>query len=95
MARVNSFFAVLALLSAVVLLFALPANAARASASHILVKTEEQANELKSQLADGADFAELAREHSTCPSGKKGGSLGTFSPGQNGEGVQRCCFQRK
>lgn len=81
MGRVNTFLAV-ALVGAVLFLLTSPATAARATASHILVKTEEQANDLKAQLADGADFAELAREHSTCPSGKKGGSLGTFSPGQ-------------
>jgi peptidyl-prolyl cis-trans isomerase C len=53
-----------------------------AVASHILVDTEEQANDLKQQVADGADFAELAKQHSSCPSGKQGGSLGNFSQGQ-------------
>ncbi|MEO0475826.1 MAG: peptidylprolyl isomerase [Planctomycetota bacterium] len=53
-----------------------------AVASHIIVSTEEQALELKQQIADGADFAELAKAHSSCPSGKAGGSLGQFSQGQ-------------
>ncbi len=52
-----------------------------ASARHILVKTEEQANDLKQQIADGADFGELAKEHSSCPSGSSGGDLGTFEKG--------------
>jgi len=52
-----------------------------AVASHILVPTEEQANDLKQQIADGADFADLAKEHSSCPSGKTGGSLGQFNKG--------------
>ncbi|WP_186821289.1 peptidylprolyl isomerase, partial [Candidatus Erwinia dacicola] len=33
------------------------------------------------QLADGADFEKLAKKHSTCPSGKKGGHLGEFKQG--------------
>jgi peptidyl-prolyl cis-trans isomerase C len=57
-------------------------QAAEARASHILVKTTEEALELKSQLAAGADFAELARQYSTCPSSAKGGDLGGFGPGQ-------------
>ena len=57
-------------------------QAAEARASHILVKTTEEALELKSQLANGADFAELARQYSTCPSSAKGGDLGGFGPGQ-------------
>lgn len=65
-----------------VLLLPVQGAGGRASASHILVSTEEKATELKEQLASGADFAELAQEHSSCPSGKKGGSLGTFGPGQ-------------
>jgi len=55
---------------------------AKASARHILVDTEEQCNDLKNQIEAGADFAEIAAEHSSCPSGKKGGDLGEFSPGQ-------------
>ena len=53
-----------------------------ASARHILVKTREEAEKLKQQLDKGADFAQLAKKHSTCPSGKKGGDLGEFRPGQ-------------
>jgi peptidyl-prolyl cis-trans isomerase C len=53
-----------------------------ASARHILVDTEEQCVDLKSQIADGADFANVAREHSQCPSGRRGGELGTFGRGQ-------------
>ena len=52
------------------------------NASHILVESEEEAQEIKAQLDDGADFAELAKEHSTGPSGPNGGELGWFGPGQ-------------
>ena len=55
---------------------------ASASARHILVDTEEQCKDLKQQIENGTDFAEVAKEHSSCPSGKKGGDLGQFSPGQ-------------
>lgn len=55
---------------------------ASASARHILVDTEEQCNELKQQIEGGADFAEIAQAHSSCPSGQKGGDLGQFGPGQ-------------
>ena len=49
---------------------------------HILVKTREQAEQLKGQLANGADFAKLAKLHSTCNSAKKGGELGEVKKGQ-------------
>ncbi|MFY2824136.1 peptidylprolyl isomerase [Ruegeria sp. MALMAid1280] len=52
------------------------------NASHILVETEEEAKGIKAQLDDGADFAELAKEKSTGPSGPNGGELGWFGPGQ-------------
>ena len=55
--------------------------AQQASARHILVETEAQATDLKSQIEGGSDFAQLASEHSKCPSGKQGGSLGTFKQG--------------
>ncbi|MDC8445925.1 MAG: peptidyl-prolyl cis-trans isomerase [Nitrosomonas sp.] len=55
---------------------------ARASARHILVKTEEECKQLKNEITHGADFAEIAAQHSLCPSGKQGGELGEFGPGQ-------------
>ncbi|NUH66891.1 peptidylprolyl isomerase [Sulfitobacter sp. S0837] len=51
------------------------------NASHILVETEEEAKAIKEELDGGADFAEVAREKSTGPSGPGGGSLGWFGPG--------------
>ena len=54
----------------------------QATARHILVDTEEQCQNLKSEIEGGADFAELASTHSKCPSGSKGGDLGSFGPGQ-------------
>ncbi|MGV6809056.1 MAG: foldase protein PrsA [bacterium] len=47
-------------------------------ARHILVKTEDEAKALITELAGGKDFAELAKEKSTGPSGPKGGDLGWF-----------------
>jgi peptidyl-prolyl cis-trans isomerase C len=51
-------------------------------ARHILVATQAAAVDLIAQLEEGADFAELAREHSTGPTGPNGGDLGWFSPDQ-------------
>ena len=55
---------------------------AKASARHILVDTQEQCEELKKKIESGTDFAEVAKEHSKCPSGRRGGDLGEFRPGQ-------------
>ena len=55
---------------------------AKASARHILVNTQEECEGLKKQIEGGADFAEIAKQHSQCPSGQKGGALGKFEPGQ-------------
>jgi peptidyl-prolyl cis-trans isomerase C len=55
---------------------------ATACARHILVKAKEEAEVLKKKLAGGADFASLAKKHSTCSSAKKGGNLGEFGPGK-------------
>jgi peptidyl-prolyl cis-trans isomerase C len=54
----------------------------KARARHILVPTQEACEKLKSQIEAGGDFASLAGEHSQCPSGKQGGDLGEFRPGQ-------------
>ena len=50
-------------------------------ASHILVKTEEEANELREKISNGEDFAQIAQENSLCPSGQNGGDLGYFGRG--------------
>lgn len=55
---------------------------AKATARHILVATEDACQSLKNDIEGGADFAEVAAEHSTCPSGQRGGDLGSFGPGQ-------------
>lgn len=52
-----------------------------AAASHILVPSEAKALELKKEIEDGARFADLAKQHSSCPSSARGGSLGTFEQG--------------
>ena len=51
-------------------------------ASHILVQTLAEAVNLKEQVTNGADFAQLAQQHSKCPSGRNGGDLGMFGRGQ-------------
>ena len=51
-------------------------------ARHILVETQGEAIDLIKQLDGGADFAELAKEKSTGPSGPNGGDLGWFGPNQ-------------
>jgi len=51
-------------------------------ASHILVESLEEANAIRQELIDGADFAEVAKEKSTGPSGVNGGDLGYFGRGQ-------------
>ncbi|MCE9678280.1 peptidylprolyl isomerase [Shewanella sp. AS1] len=53
----------------------------QATARHLLVSSEEQCQQLKQQILEGADFAELAKAHSSCPSGAQGGELGSFGPG--------------
>jgi peptidyl-prolyl cis-trans isomerase C len=54
-----------------------------ASAKHILVDTEEKANELLNKINNNEiSFEEVAREHSSCPSKDADGDLGTFPRGQ-------------
>ncbi|MCI5106729.1 MAG: peptidyl-prolyl cis-trans isomerase [Pseudomonadales bacterium] len=52
-----------------------------ATARHILVDTESECLALKERIENGEDFAEIAREHSNCPSKAQGGDLGQFGPG--------------
>ena len=51
-------------------------------ASHLLVKTEEEAQKLREEITAGKEFADAAAEHSLCPSGAAGGDLGFFGRGQ-------------
>ncbi len=54
----------------------------RAKARHILVDSEQVAEELKQDIEGGADFGAVAREHTKCPSSAQGGDLGEFGQGQ-------------
>lgn len=53
-----------------------------ATARHILVSTEAECLQLKAEIEAGADFADVARKNSSCPSRMQGGDLGAFVPGQ-------------
>lgn len=55
---------------------------AKATARHILVPSEADCKTLKKMIENGEDFGEVAKAHSKCPSGKQGGALGEFGPGQ-------------
>lgn len=55
---------------------------AEVHARHILVKTEEEAKNIKTELEGGGDFAELAKKHSLDRGGADGGDLGYFTSGQ-------------
>ena len=53
----------------------------QATPSHLLVQTEPQCEALKQEILAGADFAEVAKANSSCPSSAQGGALGSFGPG--------------
>lgn len=61
-------------------------------ASHILVEDESLANDLKKQLDEGADFAELAKEHSTDGSASQGGDLNYFGKGKMVKEFEEAAF---
>ena len=65
---------------------------AKASAKHILVNSESECKNLKKQIEEGADFAEIAKKHSLCPSGQQGGILGEFQQGQMVEEFDKVVF---
>jgi peptidyl-prolyl cis-trans isomerase C len=51
-------------------------------ASHILVQTLTEAEAIHNKVVAGGSFADLAKEHSSCPSRAQGGDLGFFQRGQ-------------
>lgn len=65
-----------------------------ANARHILVKTKDEADKLKLQLANGAEFDRLAKKHSLCKSSKQGGDLGEFSPGEMLKSFDNVVFKK-
>ncbi len=66
-----------------------------AAALHILVKHQNQAKDILEQLKKGAKFQTLARKHSICPSGKKGGDLGEFRRGAMVAPFDRAVFSNE
>jgi len=66
-----------------------------ANASHILVKTREEAISIIEKINKQSIFSELARIYSTGPSGKNGGELGWFAPGQMVKGFENATFALK
>lgn len=65
----------------------------RVSARHILVDTRELADKAAAEIAEGKDFADAAKEYSTCPTGEKGGDLGFFSRGQMVPEFEKAAFE--
>lgn len=55
---------------------------ARVHARHILVHSLPACEQIREELARGEPFQELARRYSHCPSGRQGGDLGEFGPGE-------------
>jgi parvulin-like peptidyl-prolyl isomerase len=64
-------------------------------ASHILVEKQSQALKVAEELKAGASFSDLARKHSTCPSGKRGGDLGQFGRGKMVKEFEQVAFGLK
>ncbi|MFO7618635.1 MAG: peptidylprolyl isomerase, partial [Thermoplasmata archaeon] len=71
----------------------LMANEVRAS--HILVDKKTDADKLMEKLKSGSNFEDLARKHSSCPSGKKGGDLGYFTRNRMVKEFETAAFAAK
>ena len=64
-------------------------------ARHILLEEKEKALKIIKELEQGADFAELAKKHSTGPSASNGGNLGYFAEGQMVPSFSKAAFSLK
>jgi len=65
----------------------------QATARHILVNDEATCQSLIDQIKGGADFADVAKANSSCPSSREGGHLGTFGKGQMVPEFEKACFE--
>jgi peptidyl-prolyl cis-trans isomerase C len=65
--------------------------ASKIKASHILVEKHSQAEKIYDQVTKN-NFADLAKQHSTCPSRRKGGNLGEFGRGQMVKEFEKVAF---
>lgn len=64
-------------------------------ASHLLVKTEDEAKQLREEILGGKEFADIAAEVSLCPSGANGGDLGFFGKGMMVKEFEDAAFSMK
>lgn len=69
--------------------------ALQARASHILVKTEDEAHKILKRINDGEDFTAVAKRFSSCPSRKNGGDLGWFGKGQMVPEFEKVAFENE
>ncbi len=67
----------------------------RIKASHILVDSEQQADDILKQLRKGGDFEALAKKHSKCPSASRGGDLGWVGEGKMDPAFEKAAFALK
>lgn len=64
----------------------------KVTAQHILVNQEFEIKDIQKKLSEGASFEDMARDFSTCPSGKEGGNLGEFGKGMMVPSFEKAAF---
>ncbi|MGB0678188.1 MAG: peptidylprolyl isomerase [Polyangiales bacterium] len=67
-------------------------GSARSTATRSKEEAQQMISDLHTQVQAGEDFAQLAQNHSDCPSGSQGGELGTFGPGQMVPAFEKAAF---